>query len=205
MSGLEGILLHYFEQFTYLGILLVLLLCGIGVPIPEDVVLIVSGYLVYMGYTRLSLTIPICLLGVVMGDFIIYSIGKRWGEKIITHRFFSRILTRERINQGKAYFAKYGTKAVFIARHLAGLRFPIYFVAGMVKMPSYKFVLIDLSTALVTVPLIISLSYYFGSRIDWFVKVLKETEHILLILMLIVLFIFILTRRRNGRGIEDRR
>jgi membrane protein DedA with SNARE-associated domain len=197
LSGLEKILVGYFEHFTYLGIFTVLLLCGMGIPIPEDIVLITSGYLVYTGYIRLSYTILVCLVGVVLGDFVIYLIGKRWGEQIISHHRFSRVLTKERVHKAREYFAKYGTKAVFIARHLSGLRFPIYFTAGMVRMPPVKFVLVDLAAAFITVPLLISLSYYLGDHIDRFIHVVKQTEHALFAIMMIVVLLFILTRLRG--------
>ena len=65
----------YFTEFTYGGIFIVLLLCGIGLPLPEDIPIIVSGYLVHLGAIDFGFALAVNFAGVLIGDMIIFSIG----------------------------------------------------------------------------------------------------------------------------------
>ncbi len=81
----EGLsfLTTYLEEFTYIGIFTILILAGFGLPIPEEIVLVFSGYLAFLEYTKFSSTVLIALLGVLAGDFILFSFGRRWGYVVL--------------------------------------------------------------------------------------------------------------------------
>jgi len=74
-----SILTEYLESFTYIGLFVLLFLCGLGVPIPEEITLTIGGYLAYQELTRYPQTVFIGIAGVMIGDMALYSIGRRWG------------------------------------------------------------------------------------------------------------------------------
>src|SRR5712671_717543 len=74
--SLVGLVSAYIEHFTYAGLFVILLLCGLGLPIPEDVALLAGGYLVHRGTTRYPLTILISFLGVVAGDNSLFFLAR---------------------------------------------------------------------------------------------------------------------------------
>ena len=82
-----GLISAYIEHFTYVGLFVVLMLCGLGLPIPEDVALLAGGYLVHRGITRYPITLAVSLLGVVAGDNSLFFMGRRFGSGLV--RYFS--------------------------------------------------------------------------------------------------------------------
>jgi len=84
---LVGLISAYIEHFTYLGLFVVLMLCGLGLPIPEDVALLAGGYLVHRGVTRYPITLAVSLLGVVAGDNSLFFLGRHFGSGLV--RYFS--------------------------------------------------------------------------------------------------------------------
>jgi len=78
-------LANYSEQFIYGGLFVVLILCGLGLPFPEELTLLTGGFFVHLGIARFYPILAVAFAGVIIGDLIIYSIGRRWGHGIITH------------------------------------------------------------------------------------------------------------------------
>ena len=70
-----GLLQEYLAEFTYVGIFLVLLLCGLGLPLPEDVPIILSGYLAHLGAVEFWPALAANLLGIMAGDLATYGLG----------------------------------------------------------------------------------------------------------------------------------
>jgi len=193
-------LIDYLSHFQYLGLFAVLLLCGMGLPLPEDVVLVTGGYFAYMGYTRLIPTIITLYVGALTGDSILYWIGHRFGPDIISHRRLTWLFTPKRIQEINHYFHRYGNLTLFIARFLVGLRAPIFLSAGAFKIPYKKMLLFDGSAALISIPLITYLAYRFGGELDQFLVWLRRAEHVLIVVVAVVIAFFVfrfLTRRRK--------
>src|SRR3989449_9963193 len=71
---------EFVDNSTYLGIFAVLLLGSLGVPIPEEMPIIAAGVLSHEGIVRWWLALPVCLLGVLSGDMVLYWVGRHWGD-----------------------------------------------------------------------------------------------------------------------------
>ena len=65
----------YLAEFTYAGIFLLLFLCGLGLPVPEDIPILVSGYLSHLGTIRPWPALAVNLAGILLGDLMIFSFG----------------------------------------------------------------------------------------------------------------------------------
>ena len=80
-----GLVSTYIEHFTYLGLFVVLMLCGLGMPIPEEVAIVLAGVLsaeekLYWGWALLA-----CLVGALLGDSVMYLIGRQVGAHAVDH------------------------------------------------------------------------------------------------------------------------
>src|SRR5438552_12873680 len=75
---------------TLLGLFLLLVAGGIGFPLPEDLTLLGGGLLAHERVLRLRDVIAIGFLGVVVPDWIIYLVGRRYGHGIVRHPFLAR-------------------------------------------------------------------------------------------------------------------
>ena len=137
------ILQEFLTRYTYAGILAALLLGSMGVPIPEEMPIVAAGILSHEGLARWWLALPMCLLGVLSGDVVLYWTGRRWGERILRWRMVRWVLTAPRAEALKEAYRQHALKTVVTARHVAGLRAAAFLTAGMARVPFWKFILAD--------------------------------------------------------------
>ena len=180
--------INYISEFTYFGIFFILLLCGLGLPLPEDIIIFTSGYLSYLGTIEPITALIVNLIGILVGDLIIYGIGYYYGETILRFRFFIKIATYERLEKSKRLFATHGKNPVFFGRFLMGLPAPLFLVAGITRFPFKNFFIMDLTAAIISVPLLFYLSFYFGSHIEYALDILSSVQKIIFFVVLIIVF-----------------
>src|SRR4051794_15952689 len=99
----------------------VLMLCGLGLPIPEDLSLISAGYMAHRGVANVNTAFLVCFGSVLAGDTLAFALGKLFGNRVLESRLFKRLLTPRKQLRVRAYFRKYGSKVIFVGRFLPGL------------------------------------------------------------------------------------
>jgi 1-acyl-sn-glycerol-3-phosphate acyltransferase len=159
------VLQEYVDNFTYLGIFAALLLGSLGVPIPEEMPIIAAALLSHEGVVRWWLALPICLLGVLSGDMVLYWVGRHWGERVLNWRLARLVLSPAREQWLKAAYRRHALKTVVTARHVMGLRAAAFLTAGSAGVPFWKFVVADAGAALFGVPLAFGLAYFFTDQV----------------------------------------
>ncbi len=180
----------------------VLLACGLGVPLPEDIALISGGLLVYAGKAHLPLMMVTGYLGIIVGDSMLFFAGRRIGSKVGAKRggFFSRIVTPEKRARVELLFKKHGEKIIMLARFLPGVRSVTYFTAGSVGMKYSHFVFFDSVAALASAPIFVFLGFRFGGQIDSLVQQIRKGQRgVLITLAILVIAGFFILRWRSRR------
>lgn len=158
----------FFVEYGYAAVFFVLVICGFGVPIPEDLTLVTGGVISGMGYTNPHIMFAVGMLGVLVGDGIMFAAGRIWGQKILRFKPIARIMTPKRYEQVQEKFDKYGNWVLFVARFLPGLRTAVFVTAGISRKVSYlRFIIMDGLAALISVPVWIYLGEYGAHNIDW--------------------------------------
>ncbi len=155
-----------YGHLAYTIMFSILLLCGFGLPIPEDIILVTAGILASHTVTNPWVTLGVCMAGVLIGDGIIYFMGFKAGERIKTLRLFKSLLKKDRDKKIQYWFSKYGDKVIFLARFMPGLRMPLFLTSGIYKVPAWKFFLLDGLAAIISVPLWVWLGFLFGSNLE---------------------------------------
>ena len=180
-----------FGGFTpYFLLFGVLLACGLGIPIPEDITLFVAGILAYKDYINVWIAILVCMAGVLIGDSTIFFLGKKYGTTLTEKRFFHKFLPPERLAIVKEKFHEKGNKVIFAARFMPGLRAPTFFSAGTLHLPFKVFFFYDGLAALISVPTIVWVVYHFGALADEVIEVIRHVESsIVLIVVAIIVFV----------------
>jgi membrane protein DedA with SNARE-associated domain len=171
----------YIEHFTYAGLFLVLVLCGLGLPIPEDIALLTGGFLIHRGVTQYPITLAVSFVGVVAGDNSLFFLGRRFGTGVLRYFELVRPHTQSRIARLKGFMSRHGHMAIFYARFLAGVRALVYLTAGSVGVAPRRFFLYDALGAVISVPLVVSLGYFCGPQIDSAVHYLGGFERLVLL------------------------
>jgi len=150
------ILVGFFTDYGYLAVLFVLIICGFGVPIPEDITLVSGGIIagMYPEQVNVHIMLVVSMFGVLFGDSTMYWLGRIYGARILRVRFIRKFLTVQRLRMVRDKFDQYGNRVLFVARFLPGLRAPIYMVSGVTRRVSYlRFVLLDFFAAIISVPI----------------------------------------------------
>ena len=191
----------YLAEFTYMGIFFVLMLCGLGLPIPEDIPILTSGYLAHLGTINIWAALAVNMAGVLIGDIFIFSLGYYWGPRAAEHHLFRSLMTPARMEKVERFFARHGKKAIFFGRFLAGLRAPLFLMAGVMRVPAKVFLGMDFLAAGISVPILLFLAYYFGDEIDILRHMLGKTQNFVFLFISVVALIvalrFVLQRRKS--------
>jgi membrane protein DedA with SNARE-associated domain len=194
-------LVSIFSEHGYFAVFSVLMLCGFGLPVPEDVTLVAGG--VISGLENSTVHIHVMFLvgmaGVMVGDSIMFLAGYFKGESILKLKLIARIVTPERYASVQTQFEKYGRWVVFVARFMPGLRAAIFMSAGISKKVSFlRFFLMDGFAAIISVPIWVYLGYFFASNFDELLSHIHKGQMIILsILGLFILIIFIIYKKRK--------
>ena len=169
-------LLDYFQgsPLSRWGPFGLLLLCGLGLPIPEDVVLILGGALGELdGRTWMKVSL-VLYVGVVGGDSMIFFAGRHLGTRLLASSWLQRILPAPKQIKVEGLIERYGSMALFIGRFLPGLRAPIFFTAGSMKVSYLKFLFFDGFAALISVPVFVWLGHWLWLRFQDDLEELNE-------------------------------
>ena len=198
-------MLDDFLNLRYLGIVLLLSLSGLGLPIPEEVVVVTAGFLSHDGeifkwqYAYLA-----CLGGALAGDIVVYSIGRYLGHGFFKrYPWFARLMHEEREAKMEQVIQKHGLKVFFVARFLVGVRVPLYLAAGVVRMSWPRFLLINSFCATTVVSLTFWLGYRYGNSV---VETIRNSQNSLAIIVSLAIAIgltFYLLRRRRRKLLKE--
>lgn len=192
----------YQPELVYLAVVGMMLASGFGLPIPEEVTLLSLGWLTFMG-SRPDLFPPppeggtpinmhhaaiVAFLAVIGADFLIFSMGRKWGRKLLYHPRLAKAISRESIIKVENWTQKYGSFAAFIFRFTPGVRFPGHLACGSMGMSPVKFLAVDCFAAAISVPTQIYLVAIYGEPIF---EALKEVKIVIFSLLGIAVVFFI--------------
>ena len=198
---------NWFERGSYLGVILFLTLPGIGLPVPEEVPIVAAGVASRASALHWYYALPSCLIGALLGDSLMYAIGRFFGEKILKeHPWWSGFLTKQREQTIEHLLKRHGIKAFFAARFLVGLRSPFYLTAGMLRVPYRWFLLADFICASVVISIFFGLAYLFGNRITGLIQSANRGITIIVIGVVIAslaVMAFFSFRRRRMRMLDQ--
>ena len=196
-------LLPIFTQYGYIAVFVMLLVCGFGVPVPEDVTLVTGGVIAGLGYADVETMLIVGLAGVLIGDGLMFLMGRWYGQRIIALPFFRKVLTPERFASAQDRFERYGKWVMFVARFLPGLRTPVFFTAGMTRrVPFVTWFLMDGFAAFISVPVWVYLGYYGALKIDWLFEMVHRGQSVILSLLAIggVILLGVWWRRHRNKS-----
>lgn len=160
----------------YGAILGMLLICGLGVPIPEDITLLAAGVMAALGSISLVGAIIVGLIGVLLGDGFMFMLGRVYGKRAFKFPVIRTILTPERIVLAEKKIRGNSKFICFTARFLPGLRSPVFLTAGAMGVSPLTFLALDGFAALISVPAWILVGWWFGQNIDVALTIAKDIQ-----------------------------
>src|SRR5881397_2852694 len=179
------------------GIFLVVILGNIGLPVPEETVLAVAGYLVWSGRLQLLPVLVVALISAVAGDNFGYWLGRRYGRATV-ERYAHWLLKPGRVVVAESFVRRYGALAVCVARFVGGFRFLARPLAGAVGLPFLSFLRGNLLGAVLFVPYAVGIGYAIGYGLGPYMAhaqhALGGIGHTALLLAIIVVVVLVAWR-----------
>ena len=168
----------FFQQFGYAAVFFVLVICGFGIPIPEDVTLVAGGVISGLGYTNVHIMFFVGMAGVLVGDGLMFVLGRIYGTQILRFRPIAKLMPPKRYAQVQQQFDKHGNRVLFVARFIPGLRSPIFLTAGMSgKVSFWQWLIMDGLAALISVPIWIYLGDFGAENRDWLMHKIHQFQN----------------------------
>jgi len=169
------------QEHPYLALVVYIGLASVGVPMPEDVGLLLAGLACYLGRAEIEFMIPLAMGSILCGDTLIYFLGRRWGTHLLEHRFARRLATEVQIEGIRRQFRRHELKTIFIARFLPGLRALVFLTAGAVRIKFWRFLAANGAAAMLSVPALVLLGYLFGHSFDRLKEQVTDIKHAVVI------------------------
>jgi len=152
------------ETWGYVGIFVCVFVGNLGLPVPEESVVLAAGFLAGRDILSLKLVLIVAFVSAVVGDNFGYMLGRTGGRQVLVRAAGSSSRLRWRYTRFKIFFNAHGNKTVFFARFIAGLRFIAGPMAGAVRMPFWRFFGWNVSGAAVWCALVTYLGFLLGDR-----------------------------------------
>ena len=139
LGWLAGIIIAVISATGYLGIAGLMAIESACIPLPSEVIMPFSGYLVSTGRFELVWVATAGAIGCNIGSFFAYELGKRGGRPAIERWGRFVFIGADELDAADRFFARWGSAAVLVGRLLPVIRSFIAFPAGIARMPLLRF------------------------------------------------------------------
>jgi membrane protein DedA with SNARE-associated domain len=180
-------MLENFAQYGYQGIFFALVAAGCGLPIPEELPVLTAGVMVGHGEAGLKwyYMLPTVMAGVVVGDSVLYFVGRIWGRRILDIGFIRRnFIPLDKQEKIEKNFAERGIWVLLGARLLPGIRAPVFLMAGVLRVPVGRFILADALYAIPLVNIMFWLAYFLTDQVMEIFKKIDEYRPLVIVALL---------------------
>ena len=187
------------------GFALFMVLAGIALStlISEDLACIGAGAIAAQGRIPFWPAVLACLAGIVVGDLLIYFIGRWLGPKALRVWPFSRLVSEAALERTARWFEQRGLLAIFATRFMPGTRLPTYFSAGALRTNPLKFTVYFVIAAVVWTPALVWISVRIGGelteKVEMFERALPLAFAVTVVIGLLLIKVVVPSLTWRGR------
>ncbi|MVN21412.1 DedA family protein [Mucilaginibacter arboris] len=197
--------INYINQYGYLAIFVLILIQEIGIPtpIPNELLMLFSGYLAYTGALKLYFVLLIIISADFLGANILYSTFYFFGPTILSHKPKWFPLSTEKINKVSAKIANGGLWSVFLGRITPFIRGYISVIVGLLHIKPKSYVPITLITACLVTCTYVLLGHLLGpywEQVAAKLTTIKYTVFFMVVLIACILAIRYFYRKKAKRA-----
>ena len=138
---------------------------------------------------RWWILLPVCILGVVCSDILLYISGRHLGERLLRHRWLAHLLPPQRRRRTEENFHRYGVSILVFGRLVPGIRAPLFLTAGSMHLPLPRFLLADGLGAVVGNSFFFFLGFWVGDSVRTLIERAEERIKPILIIVAIGLIV----------------
>jgi membrane protein DedA with SNARE-associated domain len=182
-----NIIIESMGALTYGGLFLVALMSNMLIPVPEEIMLLISGYLTGTGTFNYFITAGIFIVGMFISDIVLFYLSRRGNKYIL--KLQEKIKSRN-LMRSEEYIKNNIKKIIFFSRFLVYIRFIGPVLSGSVKTKWSTFLFYDFIALLIYVPLVLFIGNYFHKNISAVISGVSSGKNVILIIFgLIALFL----------------
>src|SRR5260221_10616188 len=134
IAGVSGFIIATISTLGYGGVALLMAIESACIPLPSEVIMPFSGYLVATGRFNLQLVAIAGAVGCLLGSYIAYYVGAHGGRRFIERYGRYVLIAPHELDTADRFFMRWGSLAVFLSRMLPLVRTFIAFPAGVSRM-----------------------------------------------------------------------
>lgn len=199
LSHLAQFVVNIISLFGYFGVFLAMAIESACIPLPSEIILPFTGYMVYLGRFSLWQATITATLGNLFGALVAYYIGL-WGGRPFIKRFGRYIFIHDReLSNAENLFERRGEVTVFISRLLPVVRTFISLPAGIARMNVIKMAIYTLAGALPWCLVLIIIGKKLGENWNTLKPLFHRFDLAIGILIIILLGCWIFKRSRRGK------
>lgn len=165
--------LQWINQFGPIALFGLLAVGIVGLPIPDETLMTLTGVLIAKGKMEPISSILFAISGSICGISLSYVIGRTTGVYIIKKYGYLMGITEKKLEHAHIWFERWGKWGLFFGYFLPGVRHLTGIVAGAVTLEVPQFMLFAYSGAIVWASLFLSLGYFFSGHWDALVTYLE--------------------------------
>jgi membrane protein DedA with SNARE-associated domain len=177
----------WLSTWGYLGVFVFVFVGNLGIPVPEETVLLVAGFLAGRNDLDLRTLYVVGIGSAVAGDCCGFLFGRTGGQRLLERLAERFEFVRSRYERLQVFFKTHGSKAVFMARFIAGARFLAGPMAGAAGMRFWRFLGWNLMGAVIWCSLVITVGYLVGDELEWVAHVAHRAGHWLAVAVFLAL------------------
>lgn len=142
----------------------VLFVVALATLVTEDLTCVVTGLMIANGTFTWTQGIGACLFGILFGDFLLYLAGRRLGRPALRRIPLRWMIDPIRLSETEDWFRRRGGLAILISRFVPGTRLPAYVAAGLLGVPTLKFLFYFVLAAVLWTPALIWIAYHLADE-----------------------------------------
>ncbi|MGI0101549.1 MAG: DedA family protein [Nitrosotalea sp.] len=202
LGSLTNFIIQTISSSGYIGIFFLMVAESALIPIPSEVIMPFSGYLVSTGKFNVILVIIAGSIGNLVGALISYFVGMYLGREFVSKYGKYVLLKKSHLEFAESYFKKYGDGSTFISRLLPAIRTYISLPAGVAKMNLKKFAVFTLIGSIIWNTALTYIGIKLGEEWDSIRKYSNYFDAIVVIVVIVVIIAY-WRKRKSTQPVND--
>ena len=187
--------ISYIERFSYFGIFIIGATVGYLIPLPEEIFLLVVGYIAGIGLYNIYIATLFAILGVLMGDNVLFWLSRYKVSKIVDK--INKQLDKHKIMKYRHLMKEHIGKTLFTLKFIVGLRVFSPFLAGSMKIKWKIFQFYNFLAVLIYIPILVFLGFHFHNKLAYIITGVEIVRHLIFLLSLVLIGFLISTFVKN--------
>ena len=187
---------------AYVTVISALAAGAVGVPVPEELVLLSAGAAAHRGAAEIWTMLLVAVVGVFVTDMFLFGLGRFFGPAVLTRAPAKWLLPPERALRVEKMIHKHGGKLALLARFLPGMRAPTFLMLGAHRQNAMRFVIGDGIAIAVSVPALVMVGYLASDSIAHVAESFGRVKHWLVIFAALAIAGYVVLRFMRARTLH---